>query len=330
MSCCIATGNFAEIACHVNDYFRAYVHFTDSRSCLEANKNKSESRLASRMATAIDHIVIGLPYSDLQNPPEWLTRNFTIKPGGRHKDGKTENKLIVFRDGSCIELIAFVEDDPVKRKGHYWGDHKFGYYDWALTSSDPRDIEKVNQRIKDADTGMDACYGEQREGAAKFPDGTEIKWATTLPEHVRRGELPFWCHDITARELRVPDDEVSTTHPCGAVGIGELKMLVPTEKAQAFKKIYTAVLGVDVTEHAGITFWNIHPPIPCVGWIWPSVVLGTPALPFEEAKVKENHAIISEVCLLTETVGLGQSRDAIIETIGGEEFSISFMHAAQL
>jgi hypothetical protein len=37
----------------------------------------------------------------------------------RHGDNKTENKLIIFADGSYIELIAFIDDDPKLRDGHW-------------------------------------------------------------------------------------------------------------------------------------------------------------------------------------------------------------------
>lgn len=37
----------------------------------------------------------------------------------RHGDNKTENKLIIFADGSYIELIAFIDDDPGLREGHW-------------------------------------------------------------------------------------------------------------------------------------------------------------------------------------------------------------------
>ncbi|OCL03243.1 hypothetical protein AOQ84DRAFT_392409, partial [Glonium stellatum] len=70
----------------------------------------------------LDHIVILLPHADLLNPPAWLTKHFTISPGGRHADNRTENKLILFQDGSYIELIAFIDDDPARRAGHWWGD----------------------------------------------------------------------------------------------------------------------------------------------------------------------------------------------------------------
>lgn len=88
----------------------------------------------------LDHVVLLLPYAQLQDLPAWVTNNFTVSEGGKsailattphifwahkrflgkHADGKTENKLILFRDGSYLELIAFVNDDPEKRKGHWW------------------------------------------------------------------------------------------------------------------------------------------------------------------------------------------------------------------
>lgn len=66
------------------------------------------------------HIIILVPYELLTSPPSWLTSAFTISPGGRHADNRTENRLILLADGSYIELIAFINDDPALRKGHWW------------------------------------------------------------------------------------------------------------------------------------------------------------------------------------------------------------------
>jgi hypothetical protein len=50
-----------------------------------------EHQLAFDQATIqLDHIVILLPYTDIVNPPSWITDCFTISPGGRHGDNKTE------------------------------------------------------------------------------------------------------------------------------------------------------------------------------------------------------------------------------------------------
>lgn len=57
-----------------------------------------------------------------------------IQPGGKHADGRTENRLVVFRDGTYLELIAFIDDAPEKRRGHWW-DRAFGVVDYALTTT---------------------------------------------------------------------------------------------------------------------------------------------------------------------------------------------------
>jgi hypothetical protein len=92
------------------------------------------------MTLALDHMMILLPYQDLVNPPSRPTKHFTTTPGGRHADGKTENKLICFRDGSHIELIAFINDDPKHREGHWWGDKSPGIIDFAFTSDEDADV----------------------------------------------------------------------------------------------------------------------------------------------------------------------------------------------
>lgn len=43
------------------------------------------------------------------------------------------SKLIVFQDGSYLELIAFIDDDPKHRVGHWWGDKGWGIIDFAFT-----------------------------------------------------------------------------------------------------------------------------------------------------------------------------------------------------
>lgn len=70
--------------------------------------------------TALDHVVLLLPCKELTELPAWVTENFTVSEGGQHADKKTENRLVLFRDGTYLELIAFINDDPDKRKGHYW------------------------------------------------------------------------------------------------------------------------------------------------------------------------------------------------------------------
>jgi hypothetical protein len=50
-------------------------------------------------------------------------------------------------------------------------------------------------------------YEKPREGGRKRQDGEELKWKVIWPVvggslGIQRGELPFFCHDVTDRSLR--------------------------------------------------------------------------------------------------------------------------------
>jgi Glyoxalase-like domain len=193
----------------------------------------------------LDHIIILVPYQDLLTPPAWLTKHFTLTPGGRHADGKTANKLILFSDGSYIELIAFIDDDPRHRAGHWWGDKKPGIIDFAFTTDG--DARSYHDVMTEGLTGLEGVmgYAHPVPGGRIRPDGVKIEWEVMFPQGVERGELPFFCHDVTPRELRVPLTEESIAHSCGAYGIRRLVVRVPPEKAARLAKVYAAVLGAE-------------------------------------------------------------------------------------
>lgn len=56
---------------------------------------------------SLDHVVILVPYATLLNLPLHITKHFHITPGGTHADGLTANRLIVFADGSYLEISKF-------------------------------------------------------------------------------------------------------------------------------------------------------------------------------------------------------------------------------
>jgi hypothetical protein len=275
------------------------------------------------MAPKIDHIIILLPYNSLQNPPQWLTKHFTLTPGGRHKDNRTENKLIVFRDGSYIELIAFIDDDSENRKGHWWGQHPNGLMDWALTSNSAEDVKAINDRLTDS---AGPKYADGQEGGRERPDGKELKWVVTFPENVRRGEVPFWCHDVSSRDLRVPTDVNATNHPCGAVGVGNLTIVVPPTKMANLKMFYDVVLGPNSSADDDRVIWEIEAFNADPAFLKPAFALEMPQREEDLMNVDDGYAVISEISLLTDTIGLGQSRETIIESLGGEDLCINFVH----
>ncbi|KAH8771522.1 glyoxalase-like domain-containing protein [Hyaloscypha finlandica] len=191
----------------------------------------------------LDHIVILLPYKAVLSPPRWLTDNFTVIPGGRHAGGQTENKLVVFQDGSYIELIAFVDNDPKYRVGHRWGDKEDGIIDFALSSQGNADdnYEVLKSRLEKAALGLK--YESPAIGGRTREDAQVLKWEVTVPKPpTKRGETPFFCHDVTARGLRVPFSKESTSHPNGGYGLAGLKIYVPKGRVRDLSKAYEGIL----------------------------------------------------------------------------------------
>lgn len=189
----------------------------------------------------IDHIIILLPYALVTSPPSWLTSAFTISPGGRHADGLTENRLILLADGSYIELVAFIDDDPKRREGHWW-DKEFGIVDWALTdtSEEQPDVKTINSRLESI--GSKVKYDDPMAGGRNRPDGVELKWKVTFPAGIERGAVPFWCHDVTEREKRVPISQEATRHPCGALGVAGIRVGVDDGRVVAVSDAIRAII----------------------------------------------------------------------------------------
>ncbi|KAK4634081.1 hypothetical protein CLAFUW4_01415 [Fulvia fulva] len=156
----------------------------------------------------LDHVVLLVPYQDVVNSPSWVTDHLTVSPGGVHADGKTENKLVLFADGTYLELIAFINDDAEKRRGHWW-DKPYGVIDYALTTTSDHSfgaLKSIKDRLSQTDSGI--SYTNPQDGGRRKPDGTELKWRVTFPTGTSRGNAPFFCHDVTPRDRRVPEKRV--------------------------------------------------------------------------------------------------------------------------
>jgi Glyoxalase-like domain len=226
----------------------------------------------------LDHIVILVSHQVLNDLPDWLTRELTILTGGEHADGLTENKLVIFEDGSYIELIAFVDGvDPERRQENPWGRKLEGtIIDWAHTLSDVSAFSSVQERVRRAKVGV--IYSDPIPGGRVRPDGTELKWAvaapkadgsSTSPKSVERGEMPFWCLDRTPRRLRVPHEVTSNIiHPCGAIGVASITVSVAgLEQFVALKQAYNAIYDI-ITPATGrgeardrTATWETEPPV---------------------------------------------------------------------
>jgi Glyoxalase-like domain len=220
----------------------------------------------------LDHIVLLLSTPDFENPPPWLSDNFTIIEGGTHTGQSSGNKLIFFKDGTYLELFNWFDDpsdlDDEKQPMRVWGQKKPGLIDFALTSiGSPEDcVNALNQRLEDNELGV--AYQQPVPGGRKRADGLDVKWKVSRPKfHTAnhtpsheffpggRLDAPFFCHDITQRNARVLfDDEKATTHPCGASGISEVHVLVPQGELSRYVSLYKTICNtLDRGDSAGIS-----------------------------------------------------------------------------
>lgn len=196
----------------------------------------------------LDHIVILVAYSTLESLPAKLKGSFVVAPGGSHADGLTANKLILFEDGTYIELIAFVSGvDPGRRQQHRWGRlQEDAIIDWAYTLEHEAGFAAVQQRVARSQSGLE--YSDPSRGGRTKPDGTAIKWAVAAAQcsdgsPARPGSIPFWCLDRTSRSLRVPyqQDRWLTQHACGARGVSSVAIYVPEHEVLALSQAYDAI-----------------------------------------------------------------------------------------
>lgn len=207
----------------------------------------------------LDHVVLLVSTPDFENLPPWLSENFTILEGGTHIGQSSRNKLIFFKDGTYLELFNWFDDPPdpddERQPMRVWGRKHPGLIDFALTSSgSPEEyINALNLRINDNELGV--TYQQPVPGGRKRADGMDVKWKVSRPEfHTAnhtpshaffpggRLDAPFFCHDVTERNVRVLfDDEKATTHPCGATGISEVRVLVPQDDLSDYAPLYRAI-----------------------------------------------------------------------------------------
>ncbi|MBN9062936.1 MAG: hypothetical protein BGP06_03690 [Rhizobiales bacterium 65-9] len=181
------------------------------------------------MSFLLDHLVIAVAELD-QAVADYRALGFTVSPGGEHQGGVSHNALIVFRDGSYIELIAFRRTAPENRWWTTLTGAGEGFVDFAFLPQDVgRDIGVVRAR------GL-AMEGPAPGGRAR-PDGVRLDWLTAQPPTT---DLPFWCGDVTPRSLRVPEGALRV-HPNGAQGVLRLRILVKDVAVSATR--YIALLG---------------------------------------------------------------------------------------
>ena len=207
-----------------------------------------------------DHIVLLVDSKDFEDPPSWLKDNFHVIEGGEHTGGSSRNKLIIFSDGTYLELFNFIKN-PVEFTD--WAEKSPGLIDFALTTLRPfnatTNFDQVskNLELRGGDAGLGVKYLPPKAGGRKRKDGKDVKWEVTRPEYrdaestpsaemfpSKRIDVPFFCHDVTPRVVRVPwDEEEIVQHQSGASGIAAVEVLVPPEQLTAYSTLYSSITG---------------------------------------------------------------------------------------
>ncbi|KAL4779562.1 hypothetical protein BJX76DRAFT_75801 [Aspergillus varians] len=220
----------------------------------------------------IDHLLLQFNQEQFETLPSWISDNFTVIDGGVHAGGLSRNKLIVFTDGTYLELYNWIT------KPDDWRKRLPG--DFALTALDPISAEASQQRIVDAlgnnpgDGTIGVTYSVPREGGRKNAEGVDVRWKIVKPEYTRadstppdefyprgRTDAPFFCHDITPRKRRVTFDLPSVTqHSSGATGIESIEVLVPKGELRSYTDLYTSIVGASPQEHEGRAEFQLSAP----------------------------------------------------------------------
>lgn len=191
------------------------------------------------MGFALDHVVIAV--SDLEAAmADYRALGFTVVAGGSHPGRTSHNALVVFADGSYLELIAWTSYNAAERWCVEHARHGDGLMDFALVPDDTAAaIAAARARGLELAGPID--------GGRKRPDGAQLKWQTGRQVTF---DLPFLCGDVTPRALRVPEGEVRV-HPNGVTGIASVTVAVRDLDESLGR--YRALLGGGSADEAACT-----------------------------------------------------------------------------
>jgi catechol 2,3-dioxygenase-like lactoylglutathione lyase family enzyme len=158
----------------------------------------------------LDHAIIVVDDLDAARA-DFTALGFTVLHGGTHASGATQNALIVFADGTYLELMARTGRPPLPGTA----DYSFlfangeGFAGLCLSSDDlAADVAAIRSRGGD--------IADPEGGGRVRPDGVEMRWRSAW---IDGQPLPFVMEDLTPRTLRVTDDPAATTHENGATGL---------------------------------------------------------------------------------------------------------------
>jgi len=188
------------------------------------------------MGFVLDHVVIAV--SDLDSAvDDYRALGFTVYPGGVHHGGVSHNALVIFADGSYFELIAYRQGAPDVRWWNVLSKAGEGFVDFALL---PENTERDAAAARGRGLDLDGPIA----GGRLRPDGARLDWQIVRPKST---DLPFWCGDVTPRNLRVPEGAMRS-HANGVSGVASLKIAVADVAKTAAR--YAALAGAATVTQA--------------------------------------------------------------------------------
>jgi hypothetical protein len=206
-------------------------------------------------------------HSSPRKPSIFRFEHVTNNHFWRYIGGSSRNKLVIFQDGTYLELINWIKEPA---EFFDWAPKSPGLIDFALTSTTTAHNvhgEVTSRLEKGGVEGMGLGYKQPLAGGRKRKDGRDVKWFVTKPQFrdvvgdekelypTGRLDAPFFCHDVTDRELRIPPPTKEGGHDSGAMGIGVVEVLVPKEKVGEYVKMYEGILGVKGEERGEGVWW---------------------------------------------------------------------------
>ncbi|MBJ3776797.1 VOC family protein [Acuticoccus mangrovi] len=185
------------------------------------------------MITGFDHLI--LLTADLDKAiADYSALGFEVIQRQDKGKGPSENRLIVFDDGSYLELLMLVEPDYKKAHRFFplleYGD---GWADYSLVCEDLAE-EAAKLSVAGVPFKDPTSYSKTLEDGRPWVVNLLLTgWG--VGSHC----MPFVVSDGTPRELRVPN--AVTTHGNGATGIGSVALV--TGDLQALEPGLGALLG---------------------------------------------------------------------------------------
>lgn len=182
------------------------------------------------MPLSFDHALVTVP-SLADACMDFASAGFTVTAGGKHEGTPTENALVVFGDGTYLELFALREPgmrDELRAR-RTWRDvdalgRRFlpaflGPYGVADCVFRTPGLERYVSTAKLRGVPVDGPFSMGRER----PDGVRLAWKLALP---MSRELPFLIEDVTPIERRIPDALERRVHANGAAGVTTIEIAV--------------------------------------------------------------------------------------------------------